>query len=596
MSDAVSARRPHLDILYVKASRPYPRLDMTFKLSTNEFKSTLQSQLEKTAHEYDLDLSTENGRGRAFQNWVGSIILAAEENLDTDLPEAALYSRDLGADLVFEDEANKFMLIAQCKYATAQKPVDESAANDFFHRHGHYMDRRWVQKHGSEYAVSALGDYADHVADGWKIEYRYVTPGLATDRVNELVTRCQQEYTDAGLAIECSLYDFPALKDYYVGSLSLEESVPAEVAIDLPGGQFFEKEKPYPTVVAVLKGNSLRSLYLQHKQSLYAWNIRGYLGNRGINHEIAETAHDAPSDFFYFNNGVSAVCTDYEIKENRLVAKNMQIINGAQTVSSLASQSPEGQVEVLFRLTKTQSVKTDKGLNHDIIKFNNSQNAIKLSDFRSNDTIHHFLTDRIRFSRARGAVPACHYIRKRSVGKRGAGAGVRLEELAKMRYSFLFEPTLVHASPKSLWTPGEEGGVYEKAFGVNGELLDAWSEDTLDRTLLAIGFYFKIGQDAKEQGRKDKDLKFLYRLRYHGLALAGLQFAAADVTEVHELAHKAPRFEEAFDEFWSVARAVLVTAQTAAEDREITTFALVRSAERWALMQKEFRRQMAVRS
>jgi hypothetical protein len=570
---------------------------MPTKLSTNEFKSTLQTQLDNTAQEYDLDLSTENGRGRAFQYWVGAVILAAEDNLDTDLMDAALYSKDLGADLVFEDEANKFMLIAQCKYVSPQKPVDEGAVNDFFHRHEHYLDRRWVQKHGSEYAASALGDYADHIADGWKIEYRFITTGHAEERIHEVVTHCQSEYANKNISIECTLYDFMILKDYYVRSLSLEESIPAEISIDLPEGKFFEKEAPYRTIVGVLKGNSLRALYLQHKQALYAWNIRGYLGNRGINHEISDTAHNAPTDFFYFNNGVSAVCTDYWLDGNQLTAQNMQIINGAQTVSSLASQDPRSEIEVLFRLTKTKSVKTDKGLNHEIIKYNNSQNAIKLSDFRSNDPIHHFLAERLRYQRARGALPAFHYVRKRgNVGRRGLGTSLRLEELAKIRYAFLYEPTLVHSSPKSLWTPGEDGGAYDKAFGVNGELEDAWSEDTLDRTLLAIGFYFRISQDAKEQAKKNKDLKFLYRLRYHGISLAGMQFAKADTSEVHDLAHKTAYFADSFEQFWDVARSALITAQNAAESQDITTFALVRSGERWALMQKEFRRQLAVRT
>lgn len=154
---------------------------MTAKLSTNEFKSTLQSQLDSTAHEYDLDLSAEYGRSRAFQYWAGAVILAAEENLDTELMDAALYSKDLGADLVFEDEANKFMLIAHCKYVTAQRDIDEGMVEDFYSRHKNYLNRRWVQKYGSEYAAGVLGDYADHLADGWKVEYRFITPGQASE-------------------------------------------------------------------------------------------------------------------------------------------------------------------------------------------------------------------------------------------------------------------------------------------------------------------------------------------------------------------------------------------------------------------------------
>ncbi len=74
--------------------------------------------------------------------------------------------------------------------------------------------------------------------------------------------------------------------------------------------------------------------------------------------------------------------------------------------------------------------------------------------------------------------------------------------------------------------------VRTQAFGVGGELEDVWSDDTLNQTLVAIGFYFRISQDAKDLAKKDKDLKFLYRLRYHGIALAGMQFAKLDSSEI----------------------------------------------------------------
>ena len=40
-----------------------------------------------------------------------------------------------------------------------------------------------------------------------------------------------------------------------------------------------------------------------------------------------------------------------------------------------------------MRITETQSVGTEKGINEKIIRYNNTQNKITLSDFRSNDKI-----------------------------------------------------------------------------------------------------------------------------------------------------------------------------------------------------------------
>jgi hypothetical protein len=239
------------------------------KLSVNDFKSTLAAETKRVAEEYGLDLAQETGRGRAFQYWAGELILATEDNIEGDLIESAFYSKDLGTDLVFEDEANKYMLICQCKFVTPQKPVESSEVNDFFNRHDLYMDRKWVQKYGSEYVASALAEYPDRVADGWKIEFRFLTTGNASEAVNDLSAISTEVYSERSLGIECSLYDFSTLKDYYVRSLSLEESVPEKIEMDLPANQFFIKSDPHRTVIAVLKGNALRDLYRQNKQSLY---------------------------------------------------------------------------------------------------------------------------------------------------------------------------------------------------------------------------------------------------------------------------------------------------------------------------------------
>src|SRR5206468_59327 len=104
------------------------------------------------------------------------------------------------------------------------------------------------------------------------------------------------------------------------------------VRMTLPENKWIEKIGPYPTLVAIVKGNALRDLYKKHKEALFAQNIRGYLGNRGLNGKIIETAETRPNDFFYFNNGVSAICTGFDLEGEELVATNCQIINGAQTV------------------------------------------------------------------------------------------------------------------------------------------------------------------------------------------------------------------------------------------------------------------------
>jgi len=567
------------------------------QLSVREFRKLLREQLEKVAAENGWNMDKASDRGFSLQVWMAERIEAYEQGYDTSPSDAILFSKDLKADLVFDDPVRQHMLIVQCKYQGEKKLVDESEVNDFFQRHKKFMVPEWVNNHGSAAASSALGDYKDKVEDGcYTITYRFVSTGRASDRVRELAELCNDEYTKEGLPVTCELMDFQVLKEYFIQSQSLEVSGPSEVRFRVPKDQFIVKNEPYPTLVAVIKGNMLRNLYRRYKESLYAWNIRGYLGNRGINHEISTTARERSGDFFYFNNGISAICTHFVIENgNELVAKNFQIINGAQTITSLSKAPQNSDLEVLFRLTRTRAVKTESGINRDIIQYNNSQNAIKVSDFRSNDPIQVHLEHRFKDRRPRGPhKKRIRYLRRRAVGG-GAGIGLKLEELAKVRYAFLVEPTRLHADPKSLWTPKENGGCYHLSFGVNERLEAVWSAEVFEETLLSLAFYYTIDSRTKELAKMDQ--KQFRRLRYHLLALAGVYSREnLDATGVHDCTRKAAKFDAHWNRICEAAFDVVEDVYThAVEDNDMTMFAFVRNEEKWGDMKKRFARKMARR-
>ena len=172
-----------------------------------------------------------------------------------------------------------------------------------------------------------------------------------------------------------------------------------------------------------------------------------------MNKDIITTAESDPGSFYYFNNGVSAICTSFHIDDlNVVTAENFQIINGAQTVGALSAAKPDSDIEVLLRVTEGLSVKTDRGFNADIIKYNNTQNIVKSSDFRSNDKIQTWLEGKFKNMRERGAVTKIAFMRKRNNRRVPGSYVVRLEDLAKIRHTFTVEPTRSVADPKSLWT------------------------------------------------------------------------------------------------------------------------------------------------
>jgi hypothetical protein len=563
-------------------------------LGVRDFEKILRQEVEEIVGDFGWDFDNQAQRGYAFQYWVANVLCDYDRGFDTEPEDAILFSHDLKADLVLEDPNRQHLLITQCKFPSpAKKPnIDESEVNDFFKRHERFMDRAWVMQYGSAAAIEALGDYKDKVHQGYSVHYYFISTGKASDRTKELVDGCNKDYTNQGLRIECELLDFYGLKDYYVRSRTLEERIPDKIELMLPAGQYFEKNDPYPTVVAVLKGNALRALYKKYKESLFAWNIRGYLGSRGINEEIISSANNVPLDFFYFNNGISAICTKYYFQNDKLVAENFQIINGAQSVGALGIAEANAEIEVLFRLTRTKAVKTETGINRDIIKYNNSQNIIKYSDFRSNDQIQMWMEKKLAERKAQGPLPKLYYGRKRGFSRKGRGARtITLEELAKIRYSFLVEPTLVHSSPKTLWTHYTEGGAYEKSFGIDGNIPELWPQEEIERCFLAIAFYLAIEGEAKKETKENPDMRFLFRLRFHALRLSNIYYMdfLKEQPNINKLLKEKDTFDELWGEFWPDARRALITVhEQAIMNEDSTMFALVRSGDRWGSMERVF--------
>ena len=155
----------------------------------------------------------------------------------------------------------------------------------------------------------------------------------------------------------------------------------------------------WKAVVAPIPARFLRKVYEDHKTNIFSANIRDYLGSRqsdsNINNGIKTTASDDPDNFWVYNNGVTILCHKVSVKTTKsgtiLQLKGMSIVNGAQTTGALGSldKTPPASVKVLARFVETGS----DSIIQNIIRFNNSQNKISASDFRSTDATQKRLKD-----------------------------------------------------------------------------------------------------------------------------------------------------------------------------------------------------------
>ena len=121
--------------------------------------------------------------------------------------------------------------------------------------------------------------------------------------------------------------------------------------------------------------------------TLFQKNVRQSLGlNNTVNKGIKTTIYsDKHRDFFFFHNGITAICNKLELKDHQLKLYGLNVVNGCQSLNTILSCSEQvKKLEdtcVLFRFYEIpQRERADR------ISINtNSQSAVKPRDLRSND-------------------------------------------------------------------------------------------------------------------------------------------------------------------------------------------------------------------
>lgn len=129
-------------------------------------------------------------------------------------------------------------------------------------------------------------------------------------------------------------------------------------------------------------------------ESVFDSNVRRSLGTRGaVNSDILRTCTSAESSylFWFLNNGVTIMCDSFDPvtdpDDPHVKIKNMQIVNGCQTATTLALAEKRGQLapdtRVLLRIYETM----DSDLVDRIVLTTNNQNKITNRNLKANDPL-----------------------------------------------------------------------------------------------------------------------------------------------------------------------------------------------------------------
>ena len=159
-------------------------------------------------------------------------------------------------------------------------------------------------------------------------------------------------------------------------------------------GQLRER---FPAYYGLVSATEVADWWNKYYPKLFMPNIRSFLGETEINQSIVETLLSEPEKFWYFNNGITALCGSIQKKplggnthETGIFdCRDVSIVNGAQTVGAIATANAKSSDQVskalvLIRFISLENCPEDFSLR--VTRSTNTQNRIDSRDFVSLDT------------------------------------------------------------------------------------------------------------------------------------------------------------------------------------------------------------------
>ena len=274
--------------------------------------------------------------------------------------------------------------------------------------------------------------------------------------------------------------------------------------------------------IGALSAAQIHNLYTRYRNKLFNLNIRNYIGDTRTNKDIIRTADGEAPNFFLYNNGISAVARKVDAKTNSLgaqvlVCTDFSIINGAQTFRSIskAHSKTSGKntkaLNVLIRVSQIDfNRQQEANVLDKITRYNNTQNSMKLSDFRSNDPVQqslvHYVSD-INAHEGRKYL----YRNKRTQAAERNKIPIKMDDFCRAVFAFQFGPIDVFGGQTYLYDTKPDGG-YVKLFGKD---LSALSQTEFDRLfgiwLICYQTDLLLKEDKKSFDPKPEDEADLLR-------------------------------------------------------------------------------------
>jgi hypothetical protein len=346
---------------------------MTEKEKFNSFKDTSKKYFEN-------DEYTDINR---FDRYILKLFI---EDISDDDINSGLYglgSNDGGVDFCYEADGKVYL--CQIKATNSYKCDNRIQVKDldyFKNYTDNIKNKQWLNTKSQ-----AVKDIADtlYSIDNENIVRMFFIMGKVDDRHYSLAK-------DAKIQV----YGWDDIYDKHNESMQKnngEEYVSGDCYVECredTSWQSFKHANNRYAYFGVIKAESLVKMHKDFGYTLYDQNIRYSLTSSKVNTQMKDTIVSKPSNFYFYNNGVTITCTKVgkpRKNNTELEIKNPSIINGAQTVNTIVNTTKQEHkdnikdINILCRIiTRADG---DHTFVQNLTRYNNTHNPVKEIDFLS---------------------------------------------------------------------------------------------------------------------------------------------------------------------------------------------------------------------
>lgn len=325
--------------------------------------------------------------GQRFVAWYLRNVLFRDMNeTKDDITDGA---GDKQIDAIIIDDDNSLIRIVQGKFQ--QGLVDAEPLREVLSSWLQVKDLARLQNVANSKLQRKLSELAVALDEDYEVSFELITTGTLTASAqvdlevfqNELAKLGERDDFDATI----HLIDNHELRRRY--QYAIESDNPSiNYKLSLRGGKFmFHEIAGTPVIIVALPLKECIKLPGIKDGTLFQKNVRQSLGssnavNKGIRSTITS---DKRSDFFFFHNGITALCNKMELDDETLSLNGLSVVNGCQSLNAILSCSETvKKADDSFILVRFYEIpqrdRADK-----ISIYTNSQSAVRARDLRSND-------------------------------------------------------------------------------------------------------------------------------------------------------------------------------------------------------------------